>query len=610
MKKVILLLLLLPFALNAQEKITISLEGVKAYFPIKNDYYIEKIIDAREQKDSIGIFFKKEERKKIVLAKSLEVELATLVQTQFQKEGNKKPIILKISHLFMTDKKRLGERLSYVEMRMSFILRKEDNTLEELFEASNVNISSDVTYKDAYIVTNLKAVFENCVKDFSVREADFLLAKPFVLSEAELTQPKQTEDHNCYKKPKKKRGLYNNYYDYRDQVLDTAYFFYNNPIKIDSMKPFNEEYVTISEVKMTSLDRKLPWGYCDGENNHINIDGKYYKIYEKDGLFLSNHAVKVNPEYIGGPIYIPGGVGRPVVHAGPSISAGGGIVIAVAVILASVVINEIIEDQKERNETIIGKFSASLMSLNPINGTLTPMNTNYYNKYTVLFDHVFRRVDSTLEVSVDGKKVRTIRDGEFFQHHFTRRNQVAEVCVSCQGKKACTKIENKKIGESNIVFTYFDSDNSLKIAPVISQIRKDRYKDIFKKSSEYKNVTIKSTHYKLDTTELIIAKASASLKSPTKITIDGVEVSAIDQNEYCKLKVVLVEKDPKVCFIDEYNRKAYFKAEDDLGKKVLILLREDANYAMPKTNFKNDEMKAMIESIESKRTMKSVIFEK
>lgn len=581
--------LFFPLYLLAQDHTVLTLKGKKGAFPIGSEFYIEKIVDARTHKDSIGLHFRRQVRLNITTKNKLEEEIGLLFKTNFMKSPGKKPIILKINHLFLTDKRKITERISYAELRLSFIVRNPDNSLVELFEATNANIRNDTEFLDDYADGNLKAVVENCVKDFFVRHTNNQLPKPISLSETDLHITTQTELYQFFNNPLKKRGLYQTYYDFRDQTIDTVLEFTDKIIPTDSLKSLYGEKIHARKIKITNNGKALPWGYCDKTYFYVNINGIYHRLYEKDGSLLVNF----NVNDVDLDVYFL------VFGAGWGGLVGG--------LLASVVFNEIVD-----NSNLVKKNKdVSLFKINNISGNPTLVNTNIFNKYTILYDPITEdSQDYPLDIYINGKKKRTIRKGEFIQGEFSKKGEKVEVCIASKNNKQCLTITNDEPENLKIISAYTHYQ------PTASSVPKDslivglaqsykhlwKYKNIFDSKSAYTNRTIKRTRFVQDTTELLITKANNGFKEPTLITYNDNELCAISNTEMYKMKVILVEKDPNICFVDDFKRKRCVEFEADLGEKAIILLQEDEKFSMPKLLYKKEDVERFSAEIEFGKT--------
>lgn len=217
------------------------------------NFYISEVIDNRVYKDNIGIAQKGIFNKKVlsVFNKPFEEEIFNYMNSVFSKEVSKKPIILRINQLLISENTGAFKETGKATISLD-VLSKSDNDYYLLgnFSAYAEKNSADVTGKHD---DRIRAILVDCILQYQDNKQKNNNRKPRLIS-------LDTSKEPAILKNEISKGFFNTFHE-----------FYNNNSFLDTSIKFNERS---SQSKLYLEDRShkraLYYAYYDGETVFLN----------------------------------------------------------------------------------------------------------------------------------------------------------------------------------------------------------------------------------------------------------------------------------------------------------------------------------------------------
>ena len=274
-------LLFLQITSKAEEHL-ISLNDFDLGVP-NAGYYIEEIIDARDEKYCIGFVQKGVSNKKVAafFEKGLVPELEHFFANSIKKQEGGMGLILRVNKLFIYETTYSTREFAVAEANVTFI-KKEKDKYFELFEVGHAIEKSglDVTKSHG---KNIVQALRECFNQFNEKkEFDDLVFQ--AIDESELNvNPINKRIYKILNTAQYRKGVYKNFNDF---LLASPH--QHMPFSIDyrENKKKKVEYATLLWDSKIKKEGKEIWGFSDGRNNYFRIENWYYKISREDSLFL------------------------------------------------------------------------------------------------------------------------------------------------------------------------------------------------------------------------------------------------------------------------------------------------------------------------------------
>ena len=235
------------------------------------DFYISEVIDNRIYKDNIGIAQKGIFNKKVLsnFKDSFQDEILNYVNTVFPISSSKKPLILRINQLLISEKtgafKETGKAIISLD-----VLSKKDNDfyLEGSFSAYREKNSADVTGKHD---DRIRTVLKDCLMQFE--QSLIYGEKP----EARVISLSNTLEPAILKEQVK------------DGFFTTFIELYNNAPFVDSTINFKENRNRSDKLFLAERNHKkaLYYAYFNGESIYINASN-----YSGEKHFVRTERIK------------------------------------------------------------------------------------------------------------------------------------------------------------------------------------------------------------------------------------------------------------------------------------------------------------------------------
>lgn len=207
---------------------------------------------------------------------------------------------------------------------------------------------------------------------------------------------RKIDTFNCVKSPIKKRGFFKDFYDFRDQFIDTTITFETQLAAIDSTD--KDKKITQNQVFINAKNPVLPWAYCDGENYFYNVDSSFYEMRRFEDSYYVDFFIPKSKQKI---IYFP-------VITSTSTGASGGavanitlggigtavVVGAAVVVVAAALIYEALAEKNTQN---------GIFELSSDHGNLAMVESvRHFDKYLIVND--LNSEKTPIYVDFNGKK--------------------------------------------------------------------------------------------------------------------------------------------------------------------------------------------------------------
>lgn len=254
MKKTLILFFLTfgLFQAIAQKDLEVTLEPE---LPLNTDFYIEKIIDARANKENIGVAQRGMFNKQVPahFSEDFVVHLKNYFDALLPKEDGKTPLTLKVNQLYISERTSAMSELGNCEMQLEF-LKSENAQLFSLgaFSSSVENGGLDVT---AGHDKRIKQAFQECIEGFATSK----------WKSKELIAVEELDNATFDAKAELIKGLYLNFSDLKSNKPKNDISYFTQLVAKDKK---TEHYMVYHNGKKKRV--KNLFGYSDGENIYLN----------------------------------------------------------------------------------------------------------------------------------------------------------------------------------------------------------------------------------------------------------------------------------------------------------------------------------------------------
>ncbi|MCF8386710.1 MAG: hypothetical protein K9G47_02425 [Bacteroidales bacterium] len=276
-------------------------------------YHIEDVIVAQEEKDCIGFVYKGFSDKQVAayFEEDIRTSVFDFLKQNFPQKENTKPLIIKINNLFISEL-RIPAKGSFAaaDLNISFIGRR-DSLYLDLFQAVASIKESSLNITGLHD-ENLLLAFNTCFEDFNKRD-DLNHLTYDAISWEDLHFPvKDYSTHEILNQPDLIKGVYLNFNDFRDNIINTNYPF-------ELKYKVKEHTILTAKVKFEDEEPEKYWGISDGTNLFIHIDDKLYLLNQendslKTSLKLENQSLNYTAVYTGVMFGAIGGMLGAIVH--------------------------------------------------------------------------------------------------------------------------------------------------------------------------------------------------------------------------------------------------------------------------------------------------------
>ncbi len=261
----------------------VSLENLKTKVDLKT-YYIADIIDARDEKNAIGIKKWKGHKSFWFFKDSVKKELLGYINTNLKTD--KKPLILRINKLWLSERKNSDDfDLALAEVSVSFLEKRENNTFDELLTITEKAEKDRGVGKLTTLYTQVLATtLDNVLKSFLARKKDVANSNiPLAaIGENALSRLSELPIFNT----PLKRGFFMTLSDLRENKPIEDIEFIIKPIyKNLDLNP--QKKLAYYEVRKPNhgIIKEQPFAFCDEKNIYATI----YNKGEFQLLTLENH---------------------------------------------------------------------------------------------------------------------------------------------------------------------------------------------------------------------------------------------------------------------------------------------------------------------------------
>lgn len=293
MKKIAFFLIVLLFVskISVCQKSVVSLEN-QDFILSGFNFYIDTIIDAREEKNCIGYYKNSayDILHPVFFNKDIVCEFKSLLAFQSIPLSDKTPLILQINKIYFFNYVRDDGNMQFVEMNISF-LTKNHGQLYEL-----ITFGKTIAYNFKFS-KGISKITSSLFNEFQERYDEGKIAPKIISSDSLGINLMRNHKYKANENKQYRRGIYWSFAD----------FSYNTPDTLTQFKCFVDEkngVVERGKLELKHYDKRLAemWGYSDGENVFVDLGYDIYPLEKMDSI----PAVKFSPPKYGSAALIGG----------------------------------------------------------------------------------------------------------------------------------------------------------------------------------------------------------------------------------------------------------------------------------------------------------------
>ncbi len=249
------------FQANAQKDLKVTLEPDS---PLNTDFFIDEIIDARVNKENIGVAQRGAFNKQVPahFSEDFVTHLKGYFDALLPKEENKTPLILKVHQLYISERTAAMSELGTCEVQLEFL--KDENGKQFSLGTFSSQVEKGGMDATAGHPKRIKQAIQNCLEEFAKSEW-----KNTEMIAAGDMEPAAFE-------PQKEllKGLYMNFADLKSNKPKNDISYYTQMIAKDKK---SEHYMVYHNGKKKRV--KNLFGFSDGENIYLNATRYTQKEY-------------------------------------------------------------------------------------------------------------------------------------------------------------------------------------------------------------------------------------------------------------------------------------------------------------------------------------------
>jgi hypothetical protein len=272
----------------SKNKKYISLEDQN--ITIKNSgFYLKKVINATGNNTFIGFISRSVNGKGITtyFEKDISDEVFDFLRRNLEESKENTPLIIRIDELKISEIYPGGSEFAMIKIAITFFFIENGNYVKK-FSANITNINKRLFSLSKHQPEFIAQAIAQCFSDFYNRATEGKLEN-IVYSEEELYHdPHQNTKviNEYFGLNRTQKGLYETFYDFRYATPDTTVDFIIEYKKF----PGNDINPTIKYTKIYTKDSKKAinkvWGFCDGKNNYLNIENRYYPLHKDNNSYF------------------------------------------------------------------------------------------------------------------------------------------------------------------------------------------------------------------------------------------------------------------------------------------------------------------------------------
>ena len=288
MKDIFIILILLLYNSNSYTKdIIITLKNETCNEKLE-DYCIEKVINSLNGEKCIG-FLNAIKKKPIFFENEINDEVSRFYNVNSSENKELIPLIIRINNLFIYPVAYIGQVSLVANVNLSFIVH-EDTTCYEVFNATVTKEESVFAENASSCTKTLTKALEKCIIQFKQRSTTNKLKRKIIYNKALYNNPLITNDYPIFEATSYEKGIYWDFYDFRDNTPDKTIPFSINYIEI-------EDSLLEAKLKLDSVNLKTKikdffigkpddiWGFSDEEHIFIRRADKYISLERNDSMF-------------------------------------------------------------------------------------------------------------------------------------------------------------------------------------------------------------------------------------------------------------------------------------------------------------------------------------
>ncbi|MEJ7646095.1 MAG: hypothetical protein WKF87_15985 [Chryseolinea sp.] len=276
--------LLLWFAIPVSSQTFISLSDKRA--AIKNPkFYISEIIDARSNKEIVGIVQRGINNKPVIaqLKSGFQDEVRKCLTEFLQPKTDRSPLIIRVLKLNVFERTLLTSETAIAELVVEFF-KNTDWGLILVKSAGSTIMSNglDVTRSHG---RNIELCFADCLSQVNTVLSEQLLASASTIAYKELFKTPDVLDKYEYPIVDDTllvKGVYKNFIEFRDNAPGITSDF-----SIKEKANYTGAAYDATRGVVKTLDGKVSnvWGYSDEKRIFIKLGEEFFEVFEEDGIF-------------------------------------------------------------------------------------------------------------------------------------------------------------------------------------------------------------------------------------------------------------------------------------------------------------------------------------
>lgn len=235
-------------------------------------FFVTEIIDARTS-SAVGIWQTTKDARPInVEIGSTNTHFKSLFNTGLDSSNNSKQLTIRINFLSLENDNSGSRSKNISGINLSFLTKEKDHYVELFQAAEHIRWWDE---DDDKMYENLSALIGKCIDRFNqYAKENRLLSNAIAFENIRKVQYIQPKTSTL------KKGLYLDYYSFRDNMPDTSYHA-NYVRKYDGFAKHN--YAKLNNIEPTPKDNFF--GFYDDDLVHLRIDQVYLPVNFKDEAY-------------------------------------------------------------------------------------------------------------------------------------------------------------------------------------------------------------------------------------------------------------------------------------------------------------------------------------
>ncbi len=285
MRKSILALIFLTSLLSCHAgEFIICLAGKKLTNVLRG-YYVGDVQLSHREDSCLGYLhpYSSKRFNPIFFEKNIRAEVKEFLVNSMPKQADLLPIIIRVNRIFMYQPTQGTQENTCLDLSLSFIIPT-DKGLQEDF-TSSASVSVYQKNLPASLAGVIVKAFDQCFSQYTYRLNKGLLVPDIITPEQLRENPICKPGYfKCFTSKNPIKGIYRTWFDFRDNLPDTA-------IDFKILHHYNTDNPKLSKAYLkfsNGAEPKEIWGFCEGDSVYINW-GQSFSLLTKEGYTLSTY---------------------------------------------------------------------------------------------------------------------------------------------------------------------------------------------------------------------------------------------------------------------------------------------------------------------------------